>query len=242
MVTYPMGLGRRRARTELLDAVRLELEAARTEMQDRVALSVARLESRLHDRLDERDRRAAEVAAELAGMGDELGARVAEFERTLARVAESCDLAVHTVQANRVERLRLLDAIEQLTALLPGDGPPLPARRVPKEVLDGAADGGGPLRVVGGSVDGGQQSADIPAAHPAGSSRQVIRLDGVEVRCRFGHDHWVSGFEVADVVDDGDGIHYRLRRRADGYELPRLFPADDVRDVDTPHLRRVPRR
>jgi hypothetical protein len=52
--------------------------------------------------------------------------------------------------------------------------------------------------------------------------------DGVEVRCRFG-DHWVTGFDVCDVVERDGEMRYRLRRRSDGCVLPALFDAVDVR-------------
>jgi hypothetical protein len=249
-----MGLGRKRARAELLDAVRGELDTARSDLHSALAEVVGGLERRLHTRLDERDRSASSVASDLESMGSELGARVAQFERALERVAETCDLAVQTVQTNRVERIALLQAIEGLAARLPDAVEPPPA----------GTGGGGGLKVVGGTVgpkridgpDGTDEPAradetsrgdmdaraEVVAAHPAGASRQVIRLDGVEVRCRFDGDHWVSGFEVSEVIREDDGIQYRLRRRADGYELPRLFAAIDVRDVDPPHLREVPRR
>jgi hypothetical protein len=239
-----MGLGRKRARAELLDALRTELEMARSEARAARDDVVAGMERRLQSQLDSRDRTAATVASERGDMGSELGARVAQFERALESVAETCDLAVRTVQTNRVERLALLDAIEHLAA------------RLPAPVQSASTSGGGGLKVVGGTVgsERGEESAghepeatvrsdvmEIPAAHPAGASRQVIRLDGVEVRCRFDGDHWVSGFEVSEVVQESDGISYRLRRRADGYELPRLFAAADVRDVDPPHLRGIRR-
>ena len=43
----------------------------------------------------------------------------------------------------------------------------------------------------------------------------------VEVRSRF-DDRWSRGFEVAEVVDEGDGARYKLKRRSDGSVLPVL--------------------
>lgn len=199
--------------------------------------TVSGLEQRMQNRLDQRDRVSTAVASEIGLVGAELGGRVAAFERTLERVQHTCDLAVRTVQSNRVERLALLEAIDQLAA------------RLPKALEPAEHDGAG-LRVVGGTVgpDDSQESGPgtdvavrVPAAHPAAGSRHVMRLDGVEVRCRFDGDHWVGGFEVSQVIRDAEGVRYRIRRRADGYELPRLFSSDDVRDVDPPHLHEVPR-
>ena len=51
----------------------------------------------------------------------------------------------------------------------------------------------------------------------------------VEVRSRF-DDRWSRGFEVAEVVDEGDTAQYKLRRRSDGSVLPALFVDDEVRE------------
>ncbi len=51
----------------------------------------------------------------------------------------------------------------------------------------------------------------------------------VEVRSRF-DNHWARGFEIAEVVDDHGGPHYRVRRRSDGAVLPVLFADDDLRE------------
>jgi hypothetical protein len=40
----------------------------------------------------------------------------------------------------------------------------------------------------------------------------------VEVRSRF-DDRWSRGFEVAEVVDEGDSARYKLKRRSDGSVL-----------------------
>ncbi|MBV8951485.1 MAG: hypothetical protein JOZ99_11460 [Actinobacteria bacterium] len=244
-----MKLGRKRARSELLDAVRAELEWSRSELRTAVADAVAEVEERLHSRLDERARVEAVAIGQLGETGAQLGERVAQFERALERISSTCDLAVHTVQMNRAERLAVLDALQELSERVHGAA----------EAAGGGGrrPGSGGLTVLGGTVSAGDPQEppagdDLPARtavtpeqlaqHPAGGSHAVIRLDGVEVRCRFDGDHWVGGFEVAEVVRDEDGIRYRLRRRADGYELPRLFSDRDVRDVDPPHLREVPRR
>lgn len=237
-----MGLGRKRARSELLEAVRAELDTTRSEMRAALADVLAQLDERLQTRLEAREHAATGALAQLGDVGSQLGARVAEFERALDRVGQTCDLAVQTVQLNRAERMALLDAVADLAERLPDRLDAGPAADPPERP--------GGLKVVGGHVEAGAAPApepsestparELPPEHPAVSGH-VIRLDGVEVRCRFDGDHWVGGFEVADVVRDGEGIRYRLRRRADGYELPRLFSARDVRDVDPPHLREVPR-
>jgi hypothetical protein len=51
----------------------------------------------------------------------------------------------------------------------------------------------------------------------------------IEVRARF-DQRWARGFEVAEVVREGDADRYRVRRRSDGSVLPVLFVDDDVRE------------
>lgn len=51
----------------------------------------------------------------------------------------------------------------------------------------------------------------------------------IEVRVRF-DQRWARGFEVAEVVREGDAERYRVRRRSDGSILPVLFVDDDVRE------------
>jgi hypothetical protein len=49
----------------------------------------------------------------------------------------------------------------------------------------------------------------------------------VEVRSRFDRQ-WVSGFEVAEPVEEPDP-GYRIRRRSDRFVLPIVFSPEDVR-------------
>jgi hypothetical protein len=56
------------------------------------------------------------------------------------------------------------------------------------------------------------------------SSRRFPTGTRVEVRSRFDGE-WTSGFEVAEVTDEG----YRIRRLSDGTVLPSAFTGDDVR-------------
>jgi hypothetical protein len=57
----------------------------------------------------------------------------------------------------------------------------------------------------------------------------VRRFDvGTAVCCRFG-DQWIDGVEIVAIVGDSAKPMYRLRRDLDGYELPPLFCARDLR-------------
>jgi hypothetical protein len=51
----------------------------------------------------------------------------------------------------------------------------------------------------------------------------------VEVRSRF-DERWARGFEIAEVVNEGEIARYKLRRRSDGSVLPALFVDDEVRE------------
>jgi hypothetical protein len=59
--------------------------------------------------------------------------------------------------------------------------------------------------------------------------RAVKQGTRVEVRSRF-DERWARGFEVAEVVDEGESARYKLRRRSDGCVLPALFVDDEVRE------------
>lgn len=49
----------------------------------------------------------------------------------------------------------------------------------------------------------------------------------VEVRTRF-EGRWAAGYEYLGVGDEG----VRVRRRSDGFEIPRPFGSDDIRPQD----------
>jgi hypothetical protein len=50
----------------------------------------------------------------------------------------------------------------------------------------------------------------------------------VAVRSSF-EGSWCSGYEIADIVHDADGVAgFRLRRSSDRTVLPAVFPVDEV--------------
>lgn len=59
---------------------------------------------------------------------------------------------------------------------------------------------------------------------PASAAAPSVPL---EVRTRF-EGRWGSGFELAEIVDTGAGVRFRVRR-ASGEVLPVLFGPEDVR-------------
>jgi hypothetical protein len=129
----------------------------------------------------------------------------------LEGIAESIDGLAAQLDAYHVERVQHLDAIEfLLRELVIGSMQPTAA----------------PPLVLGGVVE----------PHALADDDIVIITDdgplvagrAVEVRSRF-HDRWISGFSIAEVVDEPTRTRYRLTRRSDGIPLPILFDACDVR-------------
>ena len=67
-------------------------------------------------------------------------------------------------------------------------------------------------------------------SHNNGLTIGAVRAGSrVEVRSRF-DAHWARGFEVAEVVEHGSDVRYRVRRRSDNSMLPVLFTDDDLRE------------
>jgi hypothetical protein len=159
-----------------------------------------------------------------------------QLTRALERVTTMCDHVIQYVEVDRAERHAMLEAeraerrltleaLGQLVRAAGGQPPTLPATSSP------AAE-----RLLGGSMPAGAEAGDDV----------VLDLTTVEhgpqVRCRF-DDVWLDGFEVSEVVHDGEDVRYRLRRVADGAPLPELFASDDIRPVEhpdaLPHLENI---
>ena len=67
-----------------------------------------------------------------------------------------------------------------------------------------------------------------------------MMANGVDVEVRSSFDRsWVRGFQIVEVLTQPIR-GYRLRRRSDGFILPRLFAAQEVRP--TPRRPPVSRR
>ena len=143
-----------------------------------------------------------------------------ELVRVLEVVTTMCDHVIEYIEADRAERRMMIEALTRLTRTISD-----------QVVLPTAPNGNGhygeelepsPERLIGGSM-------------PAGPDRIVDVREpdqAVEVRCRFG-DRWVDGFEICEVLKEDRGVRYRLRRRIDGFVLPELFDAVDIRHVET---------
>jgi hypothetical protein len=149
-----------------------------------------------------------------------------ELLRVLDAVTSMCDHVIEYIEQDRSERPLMIEALTRLNRSL-GD----------REASIDAHPSSDRERVIGGTVDAGPDplAAGLLAGTPA-EDETVIDLrqedTPVEVRCRFG-DRWVEGFEICEVLHDGSGIRYRLRRRVDSVVLPDLFAAADIRHMET---------
>jgi hypothetical protein len=134
----------------------------------------------------------------------------------LERIAESIDGVAAQLDAYHLEREQHLDAIEfLLRELVIGSMQPTAA---PPVVLGGVV----PPQAI--TEDG---ITIIPDAGP------LVAGCAVEVRSRF-HDRWISGFSIAEIVEEPTRTRYRLTRRSDGIPLPILFDGCDVRATIAP--------
>ncbi len=142
-----------------------------------------------------------------------------ELIRVLEVVTTMCGHVISFVEADREERKLAMQAdrderraiLDTLSVLVGRIGDDTSALTVPRE------------RLLGGSMSGGPEPpVDL---READSSRVIC--------CRFG-DEWLDGFEIADRVEDADGVGFRIRRRIDGAVLPERFGADDIRPARAP--------
>lgn len=165
---------------------------------------------------------ADEIAALLAADAESASPLPAiTLNAALERIAESIDGLAAQLDAYHVERVQHLDAIEfLLRELVIGSMQPTAA---PPVVLGG---------VVGPDALDGDDIEILPDAGP------LVVGAYVEVRSRF-HDRWISGFSLAEIVDEPTRTRFRLTRRSDGIPLPILFDACDVRAATAPEPERI---
>ena len=209
---------RSRARAEFLETVRVELATTRADLQAGLADGLASLETQLRDDHAHSDTATAALSRTLLDARDGLGTNIRALVDALDRLAQTYR---DTSIAERDHYQVLLGALERIGS----------ARQEPRSTQrqEPLAHGW----VVGGTIDPAPTiGADelSGARRGDGSRRNAVLLDGVEVRCRFADNHWVGGFEVCDVFNDGGVLRYRLRRRSDGYLLPTLFDEASVRE------------
>lgn len=218
-----MAWRRRRARAEELRALELELATIQIETL-RAELVTARTE-------------ADDTRAVLAQRDGELTALV-------ERVAATCERLEARADADRAERQALAEALTRIAETL-----------AVRQVAPGPAAEVGGSTVIGGSVHPGDATAlrvgepelPEPVVDEALVEEPVVVLpderllrrgtaplgagDECSVRFRF-DNRWIDGFEICETVREEGRVRYRLRRRLDGWVLPELFEAADVRRFD----------
>jgi hypothetical protein len=143
-----------------------------------------------------------------------LAAQAADVSAALEHVASMYARLAERVEADRLERPALTEAIGRLGRQLMAPDPNRP-------------------RVVGGTVfptpAEGARDVDLGEARGEVAPAPVMSFEiGTAVCCRFG-DQWIDGVDIAEVLDDSTQRSYRLRRRHDGYLLPPRFCARDLR-------------
>jgi hypothetical protein len=203
-----------RARLEGMLALRKALETVRRGQPAPPALTVAPEPADEETKWWKQPDETQEAQRTLAALPDApLGAKGVGLAAALDRIADSIERIAAQLDSYHVERAQHLDAIEfLLREMLIGTVQPTGASAV---VLGGVV---GPVDVDLSDED----ISIIPDSTPLAADRVV------EVRSRF-HDRWISGFAIAEVVDEPGRMRYRLTRRSDGIPLPILFDACDVR-------------
>jgi hypothetical protein len=198
---------------------RLQVNAEQTAV---LVETVSALKATISAEIERTRRLEARADATAVARSDALAAQAAGVSAALERVASMYARLAEHLEADRLERPALTEALGHLGRRL---APPDAARP----------------RVLGGSVFATPE-VDAPV-----DPREIILAEeavrvvpsappfdlGTAVCCRFG-DQWIDGVEIVEVVDDSPHPSYRLRRRQDGYVIPALFCARDLRAAHQP--------
>ena len=178
-----------------------------------------------------------EVTAELRARDEQLAALHASLLDAVARASDTQAYGLHqlrlSVEHNNDAFASVIEQLARTCAILVDS---LEVARADRTALAGT---------LGHIVESSRRSAglrtpgirgqfDLGVADVVAERCSHARGVGSEVWCRF-QNRWIGGFEIADVVDNGDDVHYRLRRSSDGYVLPSVFSPEDVRAAKEVH-------
>lgn len=200
----------RRSRQETEELLRAALKRLDVNAKETAVLvkTIATLKSTIGVEIERARRLEATADATARARHDALAAQAADVSAALEHVASMYARLAERVEADRLERPALTEAIGKLGRQLVAPDPNRP-------------------RVLGGTV----------FATPPDDARDVAPAMsfevGTAVSCRFG-DQWIDGVDIAEVFDDATQPTYRLRRRQDGYLLPPRFCARDLRPAARP--------
>jgi hypothetical protein len=174
-----------------------------------------------------------------SSLRSDLAERDVHLTTTLDRLGAVCTTLSERIEADREERRELVQTISALAGALIARGEAAPAQVLGGSIfgtdatertidLDDDAD-----RSPGATLDlfAVEVGADDKANGAAADDGAPVAGD--EVRCRFG-DRWVEGFEVLEVHSRQGRARYRVRRRADGSIVRKLFEANDLDPVRVP--------
>jgi hypothetical protein len=123
-----------------------------------------------------------------------------EVAALLAQLAQTYGVLIESLDVARADRAALSNTLQQLVATTQQASHFTPSVQLPDE-----------------------RALDLTA-----EKHDASGTIGTEVWCRY-QDRWIGGFEIADTVDDGRELRYRIRRTTDGYVLPTPFSPADVR-------------
>jgi hypothetical protein len=211
---------------------RAEIES---EVHAALAQFAAAVELRLHAELDRSRRTQVELIEALQVLRSDLAGRDAEFARALETVGKAVDYAADRIEAEGLERRALVEVVGSLTQALTGEPVELSAMPAlpPRE------------RLLGGRVLGGASPVSVTEAHTDPDSGTDARPEGEPqpaheeddepdtVQCLI-NGNWEGGFEVLQILQAGDIVQYRVRRRHDGSVLEHLLDANEVRSQPPP--------
>jgi hypothetical protein len=215
----------RRSRQEAEQLLRAALKRLDANAGETAVLvkTIAALKATISGEIERSRRLEATADATARARHEALAAQAADVSAALEHVASMYARLAERVEADRLERPALAEAIGQLGRQLV---PPDPTRP----------------RVLGGTVFATprEEAREVVAGNERVDVVPAMTFDvGTAVCCRFG-DQWIDGVEIAEVLDDATQPSYRLRRRQDGYLLPPRFCARDLRlaqrpagDIDT---------
>jgi hypothetical protein len=214
--------------------VKAEVRAALAEL-------AATVEVRVHAELERSRQTQLALVEAIRSLQAELDNRDQALAHVLERMNRTIDRSTESVEADRLERGALVDAVGSLVRALPSPTVSLDAiaPTVPRERLLGGKVFDVPASVVVGEVDVdlvAEEHADATAnvadayvghAHTEtnGSTRP---RDHIEVQCRI-EGQWIDGFEVFEIIQENGLRRYRLRRLSDGVVMPVAYAARDVR-------------
>ena len=229
---------RKRQDAQVIEAIREQLSAADAHNRAVLADAIARMELRLSRDLEQRERLQATTETAIDSLRFSVSGSAADVASSLAQVANMCAMVAEQIEADRLERRALTEAVELLgrpTAPALEEGPRVIGGTVfasPEIAYDGE------ISIVDDNADHDdhddhddyERHDDHAHLEQHGDAADPAPRNGVsdDMWCRD-DDQWIGGVEIADISNDDDTIRYWIRRRSDGYIFPRAFDANELR-------------